>query len=152
MRFNEAKKIIDALAKVQKELDAITTIMGVEAVKFYKAGFRKQGWDDDGVEKWKERKPRMRGGKNTDEGRAILVGKRGGTLRKSIKYRRFGRLAVLVGVGGTAKRYAAVHNEGLMSGRGAGFIMPKRKFIGESNNLNRIIKKKITNRIDRLFK
>lgn len=32
--------------------------------------------------------------------------------------------------------YAEVHNEGLHAGRGAGFTMPRRQFIGESKELN----------------
>jgi len=28
--------------------------------------------------------------------------------------------------------YAKVHNEGLRAGRGKGFVMPKRQFIGKS--------------------
>jgi len=31
--------------------------------------------------------------------------------------------------------YAAVHNEGLRAGRGKGFTMPKRQFIGKSAEL-----------------
>jgi phage gpG-like protein len=33
--------------------------------------------------------------------------------------------------------YAAVHNDGLRSGRGAGFTMPKRQFIGQTKELTK---------------
>ena len=40
-------------------------------------------------------------------------------------------------------KYAVVHNEGLKAGRGKGFIMPKRQFIGESAELTKQVGIKI---------
>jgi phage gpG-like protein len=39
--------------------------------------------------------------------------------------------------------YAQVHNEGLRAGRGKGFIMPKRQFIGSSAELTKLVNEKI---------
>ena len=36
--------------------------------------------------------------------------------------------------------YAGVHNDGLRAGRGKGFIMPKRQFIGFNDTTDKIIK------------
>lgn len=48
--------------------------------------------------------------------------------------------------------YADVHNEGLHAGRGRGFTMPKRQFIGQSEALVNDIKEKITESFHNLFK
>ncbi len=37
--------------------------------------------------------------------------------------------------------YSAVHNEGLRAGRGKGFIMPKRQFIGEYPGMDKTIER-----------
>ena len=48
--------------------------------------------------------------------------------------------------------YAIVHNEGLRAGRGKGFKMPKRQFIGESavlnNKISLIIDEELTKILD----
>jgi len=44
--------------------------------------------------------------------------------------------------------YAAVHNEGLRAGRGRGFTMPKREFIGDSPKVQEICKEIIENNIN----
>ena len=44
--------------------------------------------------------------------------------------------------------YAAVHNEGLRAGRGKGFTMPRRQFIGKSKALDGKIRKIITTTIN----
>ena len=48
--------------------------------------------------------------------------------------------------------YAAVHNEGLRAGRGEGFQMPRRQFIGESKELNEEIKEMIENELSKILK
>ena len=44
--------------------------------------------------------------------------------------------------------YAAVHNEGLRAGRGKGFTMPKRQFIGDSPKVQEICKEIIEHNIN----
>jgi phage gpG-like protein len=48
--------------------------------------------------------------------------------------------------------YAAVHNEGLRAGRGAGFMMPKRKFMGDSEQLRVKQRSKIAEYIDKIWR
>ena len=48
--------------------------------------------------------------------------------------------------------YARVHNEGLMAGRGAGFKMPKRQFMGDTSALRKIQREKITFFIGKIWK
>lgn len=47
--------------------------------------------------------------------------------------------------------YAAVHNEGLKAGRGKGFQMPRRQFIGESRELNGKVEKLIEDELRKIF-
>lgn len=149
MKFNEARKIIEFTKKVEKIAGDFYTIAGVEAINHYTRNFRKQGFDDDGnIKMWDKRK---RERKKKDSGRAILVGSGGGTLRKSLIRKRAGRFAFYVMSSGTAAKYAGVHNDGLRAGRGKGFMMKKRQFVGESRKLNRIILRKIDNRINKAF-
>ncbi len=48
--------------------------------------------------------------------------------------------------------YAAVHNEGLRAGRGKGFQMPRRQFIGKSKELTAEIEKMIETELKNILK
>jgi len=48
--------------------------------------------------------------------------------------------------------YGKVHNDGLKAGRGAGFIMPKRQFIGDSEPLRKLQRKVISEFVDKVWK
>jgi len=48
--------------------------------------------------------------------------------------------------------YAAVHNDGLRAGRGKGFQMPRRQFIGESQELTADIEKMIETELTKILK
>lgn len=144
MRFNEAKKVEKFMMDFQKDIPSLVTIMGTEAQTFFTKNFVKQGFDDNGVIPWKSRKrDRMGWAPN----RAILV--KSGALRRSLKILNGGKYSVYIT---SNLPYANVHNEGLRAGRGKGFIMPKRKFVGDSHNLMRIIERKLLKRIDFVFK
>ena len=145
MQFNEALKIKKFMKAFEADIPNLVTIMGTEAQNFFTKNFAKQGFDDAVVEKWKPRRS------TRDAGRAILVGKGSGVLRKSIRFKKFGRNSALIYLSGPAAKYGNVHNEGLRAGRGKGFIMPKRQIVGDSKNLERIIERKLIKRIDTLF-
>jgi phage gpG-like protein len=51
----------------------------------------------------------------------------------------------------TDKVYAQVHNEGGRAGRGKGFIMVKREFMGPSEKLDQNIEAKLTREMDKFF-
>jgi phage gpG-like protein len=92
--------------------------------------------------KWKKRK---RGSKR-NIGRAVLTNT--GRLRRSLTKKKTGNYTVLIS---TNVDYAQVHNEGLRSGRGKGFKMPKRQFVGYSQRLRDNLKQKFDLRIKKLF-
>lgn len=135
--FRDRRRIVIGLNRAMAKV-------GNTAVNEFSANFERQGFMDRSLNRWKPRK------NNVDPGRAILTGKanKGGTrLRRSITVKSRTSKRVVIGVEGAANVYAGVHNYGLRAGRGAGFQMPKRQFIGDSENLNkkivRLIKKEI---------
>lgn len=117
---------------VARQLKGIMTKIGNIAVNEAKTNFKRQGFMDRSIKKWKPRKKR-------DEGRAVLV--KTGALRRSISRLSTSAKRVKIGAKGKAAVYAGVHNAGLKAGRGKGFKMPKRQFLGPSATTN----KRITN-------
>ena len=123
--------------KARTTLENAMVEIGNSAKSFFVENFRKQGFDDKNVEKWK---PRKKDDKRA--GRAILV--KTGDLRRSIIRNPANRAALSVKIS-TDLVYAARHNDGLKG-------MPKRQFMGDSYNLNERIKKIIVKRLDKTFK
>jgi phage gpG-like protein len=136
MKFSEHRKIVAALNQVKGVLNDFHTIAGTEAVNFYTKNFTKQGFDDNGVEKWKPRKRE----RTRDSGRAILV--KSGNFRRSLLKKRAGKLAVYIV---SPLPYAKRHNEGLDG-------MPKRQVVGSSKKLNKDILSKLDKRMQQIFR
>lgn len=124
-------------------------IAGTVAVRFFKSRFQIEGWERAGD--WQEVQRRMsawvRNGKtvkNPYKGakltRKILTGDTG-DLGRSIEVEKVepGKVTVWSNPAGSGKAYARVHNDGLRAGRGKGFQMPKRQFMGEHPELNKMI-------------
>lgn len=138
-------------------------IVEVEGLNFIKKNFQDQGFNDNGLEKWKPRKTTDRQGRDLtryrtnrrgtqgsltqfgkkEQGRAILTGHNtgGDKLRNSFKARR-DKLRVIFY---TYKNYAEYHNEGTSE-------LPKRQFIGKSAYLEQKIYDKISKTLDKIFK
>lgn len=91
--------------------------LGNEAVNHFKDNWRKQGFDDQVVNPWKNRK-------RLDAGRAILV--KSGRLRRSFTVNIEGVNRIYV-VNPTP--YGIYHNYGTKR-------LPQRKFMGRSRNLD----------------
>jgi phage gpG-like protein len=123
--------------KARTTLENAMVEIGNAAKSFFVENFRKQGFDDKSVTKWKPRKK-----DDKIAGRAILV--KTGDLRRSIIRNPANRAALSVKIS-TDLVYAARHNNGLKG-------MPKRQFMGDSYNLNESIKKIIVKRLDKTFK
>ena len=122
--------------KARKALEAAIVDVGNTAKVFFVESFRKQGFDDKTVQKWKPRKVA-----DKREGRAILV--KTGDLRRSIIRNPANRAALTIKIS-TDLVYAARHNNGLKN-------MPKRQFMGDSYNLNEKVKAVIVKRLDMVF-
>lgn len=148
MKFNEAAKIIKDMEKSAKAISEMVDVMGVMAINHYKKSFINGGFTDEGFVAWQKRKREDRGRYAKNAGsRAVLV--KTGKLKRSLVAKKFGRYAVRIT---SNVNYANVHNEGLRAGRGKGFTMPKRQFVGYSGMLSAKIELRLRNKIQRIFK
>lgn len=142
MRANEHKKILKAQIAIELTLKSLKDEVGEMAVRHFKKSFDIESFNDESGSKWKELK-RKRPVPYTNN--KILT--RTGALKKSLRYKSYvGKRVWWVKIG-SPLIYADVHNEGLRSGRGNGFKMPKRQFMGESKTLDKRIQTRINNRI-----
>ena len=134
--------------------------VGTLAVNHFKNNFRKQGFDDNGVTPWKARKKETL----ADIGRAILIKKGNGGLRSSIKVISANTQEIIIG---TNIPYAIVHNEGgtfniptfirktkngTTTVKAHSRSYAQRKFIGNSQSLNKKINTFYKNKINNALK
>lgn len=147
MRFNEAQKIIAQKIAVELTLKSLKDEVKRMAVSHFTKSFNMEAFNDTNIKKWK---PLKRERSREYRGNKILH--KTGKLKNSLKARSYvGSRIWWVDVYSNVP-YAAVHNEGLRSGRGAGFKMPKRQFMGDSKLLDRKIQTRITNRVNNAIK
>ena len=137
-------------------------IIGNVAVSWFKKNFQNQAW---GRVKWKEVQRRTPGTKANryaakhhpaQTTRRILTGDTG-DLGRSIEIREVspsergagGSITIWTNPSafGSKEPYGRVHNEGLRAGRGAGFTMPRRQFMGESPELYDLIIRKLEEKL-----
>ena len=117
--------------------------LAVQIEKHFREGFEKGGGQTEASKGgWKARK-------KEDSGRAILV--KSGVLRRDVKQREAHFNAIRIATSNTTIDYAEVHNRGLRSGRGSGFTMPKREFIGASKVLDGRLNKMISGELKRML-
>jgi phage gpG-like protein len=166
---------MDNLKHILKHFKAILNkapkVVGRMAVDHFKQNFEVQGFVNNGLQKWPERKKRKK-----DKGRAILV--KSGNLRDSIDIVSADTQHIVIG---TNMPYAKLHNEGgtihrssmsrlyiqnrFKAGKNKGKFkkgttrgkggtikaydikIPKRQFIGNSKELNDKIEQWFTKRI-----
>lgn len=138
-------------------------IAGQTAVRMFKENFQKEGFFGEGWQEVKRRQDSrnfrtIKRGKNKGEVRAkytwvrhkILRGKTG-DLGKSIHYKVLKNGTALIYTDPNAitskKPYGRVHNEGLRAGRGSGFTMPKRQFMGDHPKLRTEIVKELERKL-----
>jgi phage gpG-like protein len=152
-----------------------TIEVGAIALAHFKEGFENgggqtddsiAGWQEvqrreqreDGKWKYSSRKKNRKTGRysgrftRADRTRGILIGSGSGRLKRSIRVvKRSWPVVELATVGNEVNRYADVHNDGGRAGRGKGFTMPKREFLGPSKKLEAKIKKAAEEKLRALF-
>ncbi len=154
--------LIDLQRKLDQLAEKLPEIalgaLEVEGVNFVNKNFRDQGYNDNGLSKWKPRKTTDRKGRDLTRkrngeltkfgreniGRAILVGHNtgGDKLKNSFRTRRT-KLGVIFFF---YKGYMKFHNEGTDK-------LPKRQFIGnDSKYLDEQVIKKINRHLDQIFR
>ncbi len=138
-----SRAVRDDARGVVRQFKGIMAQIGNIAVNEAKTNFKRQGFMDRSLKRWKPRK-------KPDPGRAILV--KTGRLRRSISRLSTTNKRVTIGSKGKAAVYAGVHNYGLKAGRGKGFKMPKRQFLGQSHTTDKRIVNLIKKKIKKGFK
>lgn len=149
----------ESLMRKIKALEVVKTelpdILANECVTFFKASFRKQGWDDGSTQKWKPRKGEIGVGgiakvsKKSASSRAILV--KTGELRASINVEVANWKRIVIS---SKLPYSAIHNnggKGLAWGKNA-FQMPQRKFMGRSRTLHNKLRNNIELKINKAMR
>ncbi len=140
-------------------------IVGIEAKKFFKDSFNKQGWDNGVIQPWEGRKVKDQNRRT----RSLLI--KTARLKKSIQYRPTrGKVFVY----SADVPYAEIHNEGgIIQGsqnvrrhtrtrrgkrtevkahkRTVNTRIPKRQFMGDSRTLNYKIEKELNRRINKIM-
>ena len=138
-----SRAVRDDARGVVRQFKGIMAQIGNIAVNEAKTNFKRQGFMDRSLKRWKPRK-------KPDPGRAILV--KTGRLRRSISRLSTTNKRVTIGSKGKAAVYAGVHNYGLKAGRGKGFKMAKRQFLGQSHTTDKRIVNLIKKKIKKGFK
>lgn len=148
------KEIEQALSQC---LTTLPNQIGTVAVNFAKQRFVSQNWHDTTAEPWDPRKRNRRGGKKRQKG-AILVDS--GRLKRSIRIVSTTTATVTIG---TDVAYAQIHNDGFdgiqsvrahsRKGRTVRahtrhMEMPRRRFLGDSAELTRLLTEFITNELN----
>lgn len=135
-------------------------IIGNEAVRLFKKNFQDEGFFGKPWQQVKRRQthtvkyktksgmrsrivPKAKGAAGT---RKILTGNTG-DLGRSIKMKpQIAKVTIYSDL-----PYSAVHNEGLRAGRGKGFTMPRRQFMGDSPELHRVLREKIEKHLNKII-
>lgn len=130
--------------------DDAPTVMGKIAVDFFTESFQDEGFTDTSFEPWKEVKrrqdPKVKGARAS---RPILTGDTG-DLGMSIEYRDAAGGEVTVF---SDKPYAEAHNEGTTTaGRNRRVTIPKRQFIGDSEQMDKKVVEGLKKKMDRIIK
>ena len=134
--------LVMASAKFRRE---VPIIIANNSKNHFLMGFRRGGGMTDGsLSGWARRKKQDKRRGN----RALLV--LSGQLRNDLDIRKTTINEIVLGTEDTI--YASVHNNGEKAGRGAGFQMPKREFLGDSRKLDRKNGKLILKKLKLLYK
>ncbi|MDR2652798.1 MAG: phage virion morphogenesis protein [Prevotellaceae bacterium] len=159
-------EFVKRLQKAQREIEncvnrLLPVKIGALAKAHFQDSFRKSGFINNGLHEWQPAKRLL--AKNIPRRRAKgkLVQRRRKPASMQYKTLLSGRNHLYNSIYYTPMRggvriynpveYAAVHNEGLRAGRGKGFRMPKRQFIGESAELNKIVQQTVEKELSKIL-
>ncbi len=166
IRMQETRSYILTLDRVSKAVNKLPARAATEAVNFSKERFRAQNWIDNSTQPWEKRKV-VKNESNRKSGRATLVDT--GRLRRSIRKVRVSKTSAIIG---TDVPYAEAHNDGYRGrvkqrvrahtrttihgkvnvkthSRVINLNLPRRRFIGNSAQLEKQITRMMTLEIRR---
>ena len=141
------RKIKENAGQIKRAIDRTIPVKAGRAAKdHFQENFKKSGFVNNGLHPW-TRSKRIGTAKDSAGSYGTLLSGRN-HLYSSINYKpERGKVTIINEV-----PYARVHNEGLRAGRGKGFKMPKRQFIGESKELNDKVKEIIETEIGKILR
>ena len=134
----------DELDKLMPDMQRISVIAAQTGLSYFKGAFRKKGFDNT---KWSEAKIDRDGKRRRG---SLMV--QSAALMNSVRAASATPEKVVWAEGNDKVSYAQVHNEGGKAGRGAGFQMPQRRFMGKSDELETQIDRRIRNHLKKIFK
>lgn len=134
----------EKLKGLRVDMEAIAELAAATGVSYFKGAFRKKAFDG---KPWTPAKidqagKRCRGSLMVDSA----------ALMNSIRTADATATRVVWAAGNDKVAYAQVHNEGGRAGRGAGFDMPQRRFMGQSTELEEQIDRRIQTYMQKIFK
>lgn len=131
------------LAEVEAVLHGFPAIMGQEVLDNIETNFKTEGFNDSNLSPWQKRKYDPK-----DDGHPLL--NKSGALKNSIQVKEGSDYVTIY----SDLPYADIHNDGGPA-RAFGkydFIMPKRKFAGDSEKVERTLVQKLESAINNIFR
>ena len=150
-RFNFQRVI----ANMDRAKTTLPKVLANETKNYFIVeNFNKQQWDGkpwEEVERRKEGTKAYKYATPSNRTRQILIGSGSGILRRAVINSLQKATFELIHFEVKDVVYAKVHNEGLRAGRGLGFQMPKRQFMGQTRKLGEIQRRVIDKTIDKIW-
>lgn len=135
------RKILEGM---RPDMQQIAELAAATVVSYFKGSFRRKGFAGKA---WPPAKA-VRSGKRRNG--SLMV--RSAALLNSVRAAEVAPDRVVWAAGNDKVPYAQVHNEGGRAGRGAGFDMPQRQFMGEAEELERQLTRRIETYMRGIFK
>lgn len=134
----------EKLKALRPDMQEVANLSAATGVSYFKGAFHSKAFDGKAWARAKidEAGKRRRG--------SLMV--QSAALMNSVRTAEVTPERVVWSAGNNKVPYAQVHNEGGRAGRGAGFDMPQRQFMGDAAELEARLTKRIDNYLKGLFK
>lgn len=119
---------------------------GAIARRAFQRNFELGGFLDGGLKRWKP-SGRLNKGRSADSMYKTLLSSRNHLFSSFVTRPGVGKVDIV-----NTAPYASVHNNGERAGRGIGFVMPRRQFMGQSRELDREIDAMVRQELERIIR
>ena len=136
------------LSNFNKLKTTLPVVIANDAQNHFAKSFQQGGFTDKNFSPWKPRAKETP--KTAGKGILIKTGKLRRAVQNSIREKSFSKIRLVID--GATIPYASVHNTGGHAGRGVGFEMPKRQFMGDSAELRKQQRATMIKQIDKIWK
>ena len=134
----------EKLEGLRIDMEAVAELAAATGVSYFKGAFRKKAFDG---KPWTPAKIDQAGKRHRG---SLMVDS--AALMNSIRTASATATRVVWAAGNDKVVYAQVHNEGGRAGRGIGFDMPQRQFMGDAEELKANIEKRLQAYMREVFK